>query len=123
MCISPDGKPEASAILYTIGSVPYPEQPEPVLRARATADGTFRFTLTRSEFDDAIGRGPWSTVTVLAAAEGLGPDWVELRKPPDESLTLRLVDDSVPIKGRILDLQGRPVSGEGHARPDHGGGL
>ena len=47
----------------------------------------------------------------MASAEGLGPDWVDLRKPTDEELPLRLVDDSVPISGRILDLQGKPVVG------------
>ena len=56
-------------------------------------------------------RTPWATVTILATADGLGLDWVELRKPPDEDLTFKLVDDSVPISGRILDLQGRPIAG------------
>ena len=55
--------------------------------------------------------GPGRCVTVVADADGLGPDWVELKEPPDGELVLQLVDDSVPIAGRILDLQGRPVVG------------
>jgi RNA polymerase sigma factor (sigma-70 family) len=109
--LGPEGKPAAGAGLYTVRLDPTQERAEPVLRARADTDGTFRFTLPRAELDEAVGRSPWATFTILAASEGLGPDWVELRQPPHEDLSLRLVDDSVPITGRILDLQGRPVAG------------
>ena len=46
--------------------------------------------------------GPGRSLTVVADADGLGPDWVELKEPPDKELVLQLVDDSVPISGRIL---------------------
>ena len=85
--------------------------PSRSLRAKAAQDGTFHFVITREAFDEATGKTPWSTLTVLASAEGLGLDWVEVHDPPRDELTLRLVDDSVPIAGRILDLQGRPVVG------------
>src|SRR5207244_2242186 len=48
-------------------------------------------------------------VQVMAIAEGYGCDWVHVG-PAKEELTLRLVKD-VPIRGRILDLDGRPVAG------------
>jgi hypothetical protein len=54
---------------------------------------------------------PWISLILVAAADGLGPDWVALKRPPDEDVVLRLVDDSAPIEGRFLDLQGRPVVG------------
>ena len=47
---------------------------------------------------------------VIAAAKGFGPDWVKLEPQAKSELTLRLVKDDVPITGRVLDLQGRPVS-------------
>ena len=47
---------------------------------------------------------------VAAVAAGYGPDWVALKEPGAE-LTLRLVKDDVPIKGRVLDLEGRPIAG------------
>jgi hypothetical protein len=48
----------------------------------------------------------------VAAADGLGPDWVgagSLGK--GDELTLRLVRDDVPVRGRVLDLEGQPVAG------------
>src|SRR5262249_54902920 len=46
----------------------------------------------------------------IAVAEGFG---LALGNGPaaDEALELRLVKDDVPIEGRILDLQGRPIAG------------
>jgi len=110
--LAPDGKPAEGAGVYTVADRPADDSGVPRLRAKAAADGTFRFAITRDAFDTATGgEDSWSSITVLAAADGLGPDWVELSRPPNEELTLRLVDDSVPIAGRILDLQGRPVVG------------
>ena len=83
---------------------------KPIFRAKVSADGQFRFTLPKADFDAAVS-GPWRVVTILASAERLGPDWIDLSKATDEELPLRLVDDSVPISGRILDLQGKPVVG------------
>jgi len=109
--LGPDGKPAAAVALYTVDAGSIRERAQPVLRTKAEVDGTFRFTMPKAELGDAVGRGPWATLTLLATAEGFGPDWVELTKPAAEELTLRLVDHSVPITGRILDLQGRPVAG------------
>src|SRR5262249_9041154 len=50
---------------------------------------------------------------VVAVAEGYGPDWTPMadgKRPPD-NMTLRLVKNDVTVKGRILDLQGKPVVG------------
>jgi hypothetical protein len=48
----------------------------------------------------------------VAIAKGNAPDWEGLGKPdgPGE-VTLRLAKDDVPIKGRVVDLEGRPVAG------------
>ncbi len=109
--LGPDGKPAAGAAISTVAPRPGEDDAEPIARAKAAQDGTFHFVITREAFDEATGKTPWSTLTVLASAEGLGLDWVEVHDPPRDELTLRLVDDSVPIAGRILDLQGRPVVG------------
>jgi RNA polymerase sigma factor (sigma-70 family) len=107
----PAGKPAAGAAVYTAAPRADRKRVEPVLRAKADADGAYRFTMTQAEFDAAVGLGPWAALTVLAAADGLGPDWIDLKTPADGPINFRLVDDSVPIAGRILDLQGRPVVG------------
>jgi RNA polymerase sigma factor (sigma-70 family) len=115
--LGPDGKPAGGVVLYTVDAGSIREPAQPVLRTNAEVDGTFCFTMPKAELGDAVGRGPRATLTLLATAEGFGPDWVELTKPADEELTLRLVDDSVPIQGRVLDLQGRPVA---HAKITRG---
>ncbi len=108
--LRPDGRPAAGATLYTVE--PDRRVPsEAVLRAKADADGAFRFTVPKAEFDGVIGTSPWASLIVLATADGLGPDWVALRTLPDEGLSFHLVEDTVPISGRVLDLQGKPVVG------------
>lgn len=107
--LGPDGKPFPGAKLYA----PQLKKEEPTSpddfawtkKAETDADGRFRLTLTAKEM------GPGLRSYVVAAAEGHGVDWAELSKDekPDE-LTLRLVKDA-PIKGRLLDTQGKPLAG------------
>jgi hypothetical protein len=47
---------------------------------------------------------------VLAVAEGYGIAWVTSNAAAQEEVTLRLVKDA-PVKGRILDADGRPFAG------------
>jgi hypothetical protein len=95
-------KPAPSAALsaYARRLSPSP----PVQHATTGADGRFAFTVPKAKTD--------RFTTITAAATNYGPGWVEL--PPDgktDDLTLRLVEDDVPITGQILDLQGKPVAG------------
>src|SRR5207249_3972587 len=78
-------------------------------RATCGEDGAFSFTFKRSDLGvidpDNFG------FQILAAADGFGPGWVSLRGSDKATgLTLRLVKD-VPIQGRLLDLNGKPVGG------------
>jgi RNA polymerase sigma factor (sigma-70 family) len=121
--LDPDGKPVAGAKLYVARTT---------LEGRALAeqaasgpDGRFRFAVARSEVGDGGAgdfRNPWvpqalGSVSealfwppeVMAVAEGHGCAWAELG-PAAQDLTLRLVPD-VPISGRVLDPDGRPVAG------------
>src|SRR5581483_10260883 len=51
-------------------------------------------------------------VTVAATAEGYGLDWVNLgTHEAATELNLRLVKDDVPVNGRIVTLEGKPVAG------------
>ncbi len=95
--LGPDGKPVKGARLHVRAG------DRTTLRATTKPDGRFRFPVERAE----VGAG----AQVMASAAGLAPDWVSLR--PDEAekeWTLRLVED-VPITGRVLDLEGKPVAG------------
>jgi protocatechuate 3,4-dioxygenase beta subunit len=106
--LDPDGKPLAGAKLYLSSPRPEIEQDYKYNheeRATSGPDGRFRLTLTPEELaqDGSL---------LLATAKDYGPDWVSLdKKKLDGELSLRLVKDDVPIKGRIIDVEGRPVSG------------
>jgi RNA polymerase sigma factor (sigma-70 family) len=100
--LDPDGKALAGARVY-VSSYTEQDRSEPAIRATSGSDGRFRFLAARSEVDRAE--------TVVAVADGCGPDWAELgaldkdgRLPP-----LRLVKDDVPLAGRVLDLEARPI--------------
>jgi beta-lactamase regulating signal transducer with metallopeptidase domain/protocatechuate 3,4-dioxygenase beta subunit len=101
--------PKLRADLQKVMQDLYEEHPFqfPTVRATSGPDGRFRFPLARSWLKQA----PHEEVEVLAFADGFGPGWAWAVK--DErlaDLTVRLVKD-VPINGRILDLEGRPVAG------------
>jgi protocatechuate 3,4-dioxygenase beta subunit len=105
LVLDPEGKPVAGAKVYLAGAAP--DGPAPSPRAASGPDGRFRFAASRSGLKpDTATRSP---LQVMAVAEGYGCDWAPIG-PGAVELTLRLVKD-VPINGRILDPDGRPVAG------------
>jgi RNA polymerase sigma factor (sigma-70 family) len=98
--LGPDGKAVSGAKLY-LGYASPKERTYPV-RATSGDDGRFKFTLEKPRSDDP-------PRLVMAVADGHGCDWVKMGTATEE-LTLRLVKD-VPISGRILDPDGKPVVG------------
>jgi RNA polymerase sigma factor (sigma-70 family) len=98
-----DGKPLAGARLFLLSDAGQ-GKPNTAARAVTDKDGCFHFSARREEVEQG-GK-------VVATAKEHGPDWMELGQPdPKGELTLRLVRDDVPINGRVLDLEGRPVGG------------
>ena len=54
----------------------------------------------------------WHKAQIAVAAPGFAPAWVEAGDLVKRGeATLRLVRDDVPVRGRVLDSQGRPVAG------------
>jgi RNA polymerase sigma factor (sigma-70 family) len=103
--LDPDGKPAAGSRLYlsrpaAAGSAPS----EPVTSG---PDGRFRIAVPRSALDK--GSPDKSPSQIMAVSAGHGCDWVAVGSAKEE-LTLHLVKD-VPIRGRILDPDGKPVAG------------
>jgi RNA polymerase sigma factor (sigma-70 family) len=97
------GKPIPSARL-SLWTKAAPGKEGVPARATTGADGRFRLTAARADLE--------REGTLVAAADGHGPDWAG----PDDlargrELTLHLPADDVPIRGRVLDLEGRPVPG------------
>jgi len=120
--VDPEGKPVAGAIVTVgqyrraaIGS--FGEFADRREVDRAIADREGRFRLTFEDIDPGSFGNPemsdrWSMPAVVAWAPGFGPAWPEtFAREVTEDKPLRLVRDDVPITGRVVDLEGRPVSG------------
>ncbi len=96
--LDPDGKPLAGATVYF---VPKAARRKADLKLRAVTDEAGSFRLSPALADMQGG------ARLLATAAGHGPDWADVKK--DAETTLRLVKDDVPIRGRVIDLEGQPI--------------
>ncbi len=108
--LDPEGKPVRGAkLLFLSGGIK--ELPDKVW-ATSSADGRFQFAVPQTPAANAGWELPGQDIHVMAAADGYGFAVARLSKPEAAAdLTLRLVKDDVPIRGRVLDLQGKPVAG------------
>ncbi len=102
--LDPDGKPIAGARVFLPGAVWGDAEKGDRLLAheRSGEDGRFRLTIQRSH----LLRGRF----LVATAKGYGLDWKSADKLDQGEVTFRLVND-LPIAGRVLNLEGRPVKG------------
>jgi hypothetical protein len=104
--VGPDGRPVADAKLYLTLAVGYSMKPSssPVY-ATTGPDGGFNFTVPKTKFGD-------QSTDLAAAAPNYGAGWVTLgNDTPKNDLKLQLVADGLPIKGQVIDLEGKPVPG------------
>jgi RNA polymerase sigma factor (sigma-70 family) len=107
--LDPDGQPLGGAKLY----LTYHSSGRFLHQERATSgpDGRFGFTVKRGEFDTSGEDEPWKGAYVTAVAPGYGVVAASARMPSlARTLTLRLAPD-VTVKGRVVDLEGRPIPG------------
>jgi RNA polymerase sigma factor (sigma-70 family) len=103
--LGPEGKPFEGAKVSVWRSSSLDPTASGGERATTGADGRFRFTVPKD--DDATRQ-----TRVVATAKGLAPDWAVIaRTGPASDVTLRLTMDDVPIDGRVVDLEGRPLAG------------
>ncbi len=109
--VNPDGKPFAGARLYlSYYRHSGTDRPQPV-RATSDLEGRFRFAVRTDEFDQPQ-LAMWRDVRVVAIAEGHAPGGSDSLEPDvNHELTVRLARDDVPVVGRLVDLEGRPVAG------------
>jgi RNA polymerase sigma factor (sigma-70 family) len=108
--LDPDGQPVAGAKLYQVFQPEFIEHnppPAPTMRGASGPDGRFRFRVAKA---DLVGN-PKAVLQVVAVYEGFGPGWVSLDQSAAQEVTVRLVKDDVPITGRVLDLEARPIRG------------
>jgi RNA polymerase sigma factor (sigma-70 family) len=100
--LGPDGKPVAGAKVRFVNA-----------EAESDKDGAYRVSLARPDGDKgAFTRASRYWYMIAATAPGYGPDFRQIgTADKDGTVDLHLVKDDVPIEGRILDLEGRPVAG------------
>jgi RNA polymerase sigma factor (sigma-70 family) len=106
-----DGKPVRDAQVFPhFNSL----RPKPfVPRARTDADGRFSFDVKRTEIDPAgyeLSATPWSNGHLIGSAPGFGVAWTR-DLAPDRDTELLFISDDVPVEGRVLNLEGKPVGG------------
>ena len=119
--LDPDGKPVAGAGVYVrhYAETRWSELDPMAARqkgrvAETDADGWFHFELDKGASDGSYysGETGWHKAQIAVAAPGFAPAWVEAGDMVKlGEIALRLVRDDVPVRGRVLDSQGRPVAG------------
>lgn len=107
--LGPSGAPISGAkvFLWKLDRLREPAT-DPAPSAQSGPDGRFELVMGREP--DAPHAPADTFYQLVATAEGFGPAWFSIlggRVPED--LTLRLAED-LPVEGRILDLEGRPVA-------------
>jgi len=123
------GVPLAGARIYVVplsdklnGEMTFDDGKEPVsLRAESDAEGRFAFEAPEMTVTDLDGLPTLKRCLVIATAKGYGPDWNEVAGQPRQSMTLnprsaiglemKLSADDCPIRGRLIDPDGKPLIG------------
>ncbi|WP_171473124.1 carboxypeptidase regulatory-like domain-containing protein [Frigoriglobus tundricola] len=109
-----DGKPVPGAKIYYC----FPDRGTaeiPAVPARATTNPDGRFTFTLGERDvpntaAAVGNDPLRGGFLVAKAEGRTWAWEQVHADTGD-VVLTCAGDTVPVRGRIIDLQGQPIAG------------
>jgi RNA polymerase sigma factor (sigma-70 family) len=105
--VDPDGKPARGAKVYRSDTRFRSMDHDPMTAsflAETGPDGSFRLS------PDVAKAAMDRQEQVLATAEGSGPAFAD-PSVGDGMKLLRLARDDVPIRGRVLDVEGRPVAG------------
>jgi RNA polymerase sigma factor (sigma-70 family) len=108
--LDPDGKPVAGAAI-PLGVAGPGLYGEPRRLGASGPDGRFEVSVPRGDVEPPPGR-PDSPFLASLAAESPphGPDWWSIDvKKAGEPIRLKLRRDDVPVEGRIINLEGRPV--------------
>jgi RNA polymerase sigma factor (sigma-70 family) len=109
--LDPDGKPVPGAKLYFYRLTQEYKDPSSEA-ATTTADGGFSFRIARLDRPgDARNENGFAGI-ISATAPGHGAGWARVLRVRDLSgVTVKLVRADIPLEGRVLDLQGKPVPG------------
>ncbi len=106
--LRPDGRPADGAKVLALHDLfSARENSDPLATSSARAGGEFTIRFPRKKRDDGLPL----RVCLAAWAPGVGIEWTDMgtRRPDStEPVVLKLVPE-VPVHGRIVDLEGRPL--------------
>jgi beta-lactamase regulating signal transducer with metallopeptidase domain len=103
--VGPDGKPMSGTRVFIVRFCDSANK-GPDLKATTGSDGDFDFVMAPNSFFGAFG------VQVIAVKSGYGPGWIDVAPSHVTSgLQLTLAADDMPVEGRVVNLEGRPVAG------------
>jgi protocatechuate 3,4-dioxygenase beta subunit len=105
--LDPDGKPVSGAKLFelrgTSGASPTSPDTRPNVVGTTDAEGRFRIMIRRP--DSAV------QTYLVGHAAGFGVDWIDLSESRRQAEVMLRLPKDVPITGRIVNTEGRPVAG------------
>jgi 5-hydroxyisourate hydrolase-like protein (transthyretin family) len=108
--LDPEGKPFSGAAVRLV-TQSYQRPKFLQAEAKSGTDGAFRLLPMPGAAQPGEG-DPFPVKSLMATAAGYGPAFRRADSLGSlGDLTLRLVPDDVPVHGRILDLQGKPIAG------------
>jgi RNA polymerase sigma factor (sigma-70 family) len=113
--VDPDGQPVPGAkVFFARSMLARRDEPPPAPpTVTSDAEGRFRLSVSRSGYraHDEYEREHWLQGAVVAVGKGHGPGFVRAENAEKlGNVTVKLVKD-VPIEGRVVDLQGKPIAG------------
>jgi hypothetical protein len=118
--LDPAGMPAAGARVAVLSTTHWETRlsRRPVVEVTSDGQGRFRLTYRKSQVSPfstgggSSGVESWKQTQIVASHPGYGLAFDRWNNTDAQGeLVLRLVEDDVPIEGRIVDLEGRPVAG------------
>lgn len=99
--VGPDTKPVPNAIVL-LWTSNLKKRDDAQVKTTTGPDGKYSLRVPGSALEhDAM---------IVATAKGFGADWIDLRRPPKGPVSLCLPKDDLPVAGRIIDLEGKPIA-------------
>jgi RNA polymerase sigma factor (sigma-70 family) len=104
--LAPDGQPVAGAVISIPDYSKWEMGFATIDLAKTDADGKFRCVVTPPT------DRPLESLPLAARADGFAGDWMKVSDIKEgQEISLRLAKATVPVRGRVLTLEGKPVAG------------
>jgi hypothetical protein len=109
--VGPEGKPVVGAkVFFARSALVRRDSPPPPAIVTSDAEGRFRLRVARTGYLDEHEKADWLRGAIVAVGKGNAFGWAGGRVDKQTNVTVRLGKD-VPIQGRVVDLEGRPIGG------------